>query len=114
MNVSSWSVRDDMWDVFRKLVPVRPPQRTGRPRIDDRIAFNAGMCVLITGVAWQHLPREMGCSPATAHRRLQEWQRRGLWQQLHRELLRRLNQAGRIEWSTGVVDGSHIRAMRGL
>src|SRR5579884_2636489 len=94
-------------------MPARAPQRTGRPRIDDRVAFNAIVYVLITGIAWQHLPREMGCSPATAHRRLQEWQRHGLWARLHQELLRRLHAAGRIDWSTGVVDGSHIRALRG-
>jgi hypothetical protein len=28
-------------------------------------------------------------------------------------LLTRLNALGRIDWSTGVVDGSHIRALRG-
>jgi hypothetical protein len=28
-------------------------------------------------------------------------------------LLRRLNAAGRIDWSTSVVDGSHIRALLG-
>jgi transposase len=113
VSVSSWSVRDELWEVFRELIPARSSQRTGRPRVDDRIVFNAIMYVLITGIAWQHLPREMGCSPATAHRRLQEWQRQGLWQRLHRELLRKLNAAGRIDWSTGVVDGSHIRALRG-
>lgn len=76
-------------------------------------AFNAVMYVLITGIAWQHLPRELGCSPATAHRRLQEWQRRDCGSALHRELLRRLNAAGRIDWSGGVLDGSHVRALRG-
>jgi transposase len=29
------------------------------------------------------------------------------------ELLRRLNAVGQLDWSTGVVDGSHIRALRG-
>jgi hypothetical protein len=32
---------------------------------------------------------------------------------LHGELLRRLNAAGLIDWSTAVVDGSHIRALQG-
>lgn len=66
-----------------------------------------------TGIAWRHLPQEMGCSPATAHRRLAEWQAAGVWERLHRELLRGLNAAGRIDWSTSVVDGSHIRALLG-
>jgi transposase len=113
VSVSSWLVRDELWEAFRRLLPARPANRTGRPRVDDRVAFNAVMYVLITGIAWQHLPREMGCSPATAHRRLQEWQRHGLWRRLHEEVLRQLNAAGRIDWSTGVVDGSHIRALRG-
>jgi hypothetical protein len=32
---------------------------------------------------------------------------------LHAELLRRLNAAGAIDWTTAVVDGSHIRALQG-
>ncbi len=87
--------------------------RGGRPRVDDRVCFGAIVFVLFTGIAWQHLPRELGCSPATAHRRLREWQRAGVWTALHRELLRRLNAAEIIDWATAVVDGSHIRALQG-
>lgn len=49
----------------------------------------------------------------TAWRRLRDWQAAGVWERLHRELLRRLNAAGRIDWSRGIVDASHIRALRG-
>ena len=108
---SIWAVRDEVWEVFREILPERPRARTGRPRVDDRVAFNAVVYVLMTGIAWQFLPREIGCSPATAHRRLQEWQREGVWVRLHQELLRRLNAAGRIDWSAGVVDSSHVRAL---
>jgi transposase len=111
---SLWRVRDELWEAVEPLLPVREPDRRGgRPRVDDRVCFSAIVFVLFTGIAWQHLPREMGCSPATAHRRLGEWQRCGVWARLHRELLRRLNAAGRIDWSTAVVDGSHIRALQG-
>jgi transposase len=102
-----------LWEVFEGLLPERPPQRIGRPRVEDRVAFNAVVYVLVTGIAWRYLPRELGCSPATAHRRLQEWQRQGIWQRLHRELLVRLNAAGRIDWRSGVIDGSHVRALLG-
>jgi transposase len=95
---SMWQVRDQLWEVVEPLVPVHEPDpRGGRPRVDDRVCFGAIMFVLFTGIAWQHLPRELGCSPATAHR----------------ELLRRLNAAGLIDWTTAVVDGSHIRALQG-
>jgi transposase len=61
------------------------------------------------------VPREIGCSGVTAWRRLRDWQATGVWDRLHHELLRRLNAAGRIDWSRGVVDSSHIRALqRGL
>jgi transposase len=92
---SMWQVRDELWEVVAPLVPVHEPDpRGGRPRVDDRVCFGAIMFVLFTGIAWQHLPRELGCSPATAHRRLKEWQAAGVFAALHRELLRRLNVAG--------------------
>jgi transposase len=100
MGGSVWQVRDELWRVVEPLLPARGRDPGGgRPRVDDRVAFGAIVFVLVTGIAWRHLPRELGCSPATAHRRLQEWQRAGVFTRLHRELLRRLNAAGRIDWS---------------
>ncbi len=114
MAQSVWRVRDESWEVVEPLLPAhRPDPRGGRPRVDDRVCFNAIVFVLVTGIAWRHLPSEFGCSPATAHRRLASWQASGVWERLHRELLRRLNAAGEIDWSTAVVDGSHIRALLG-
>jgi transposase len=69
--------------------------------------------VLVTGLPWRSVPQQIGCSGVTAWRRLRDWQAAGVWVRLHRELLRRLNAARRLDWSVGVVDGSHIRALRG-
>lgn len=114
MAASAWQVRDELWETVQPLLPEhRPDPRGGRPRVDDRVCFNAIMFVLFTGIAWRHLPQEMGCSPATTHRRLAAWQASGVWERLHQDLLRRLNGAGRIDWSAAVVDGSHIRALLG-
>ena len=111
---SVWQMRDELWEVIGPLLPEHQPDpRGGRPRVDDRVAFGAILFVLFTGIAWRHLPRELGCSPATAHRRLQEWQRAGVFSRLHRELLRRLNAAKRIDWSGAVIDGSYVRALQG-
>jgi hypothetical protein len=41
---SVWRVRDELWEEFRELLPEREPQKTGRPRVDDRVAFNAVTC----------------------------------------------------------------------
>ncbi len=114
MAESIWQVRDELWEHIEPLLPEheRDP-RGGRPRVDDRVCFTAIMFVLFTGIAWRHLPRELGVSPATAHRRLQQWERAGVWSRLHGELLRRLNADGRIDWSRAVVDSSHLRALQG-
>ena len=114
MAASIWQVRDELWDIVEPMLPTHEPSaRGGRPRVDDRACFNAIVFVLFTGIAWRHLPREMGCSPATAHRRLVAWQRAGIFERLHRELLEALNAAGRIDWKTAVIDGSHVRALQG-
>ncbi len=107
-------VSDELWEAVQPLLPVHVPDpRGGRPRIDDRRCFGAIVFVLFTGIAWRHLPREFGVSPATAHRRLQEWEAAGVFARLHGVLLEKLNAAGAIDWSASVVDGSHIRALQG-
>ncbi len=110
---SAFEVRDELWEVVWPLLPELEPQTTGRPRVADRVAFNAIVFVLVTGIAWRHLPREMGCSGVTAWRRLRDWQQAGVWQHAHQALVERLNAAGVIEWTAAVVDGSHIRALQG-
>lgn len=105
-------VDDELWDLVKSLLPDLSPQRTGRPRVSDRAAFTAIVFVLRTGVPWRLVPRQIGCSGVTAWRQLREWQRTGVWERLHRELLRRLNVANRIDWARGAVDSSHTRALQ--
>jgi transposase len=106
-------VDDGFWEVLEPLLPERPAQRIGRPRVSDRAAFTAIVFVLLTGVPWRMVPKEIGCSGVTAWRRLRDWQAGGVWECLHSELLRRLNAVGQIDWSRGIVDSSQIRALQG-
>lgn len=76
--------------------------------------FTAIVFVLTSGCAWRHLPPGFGVSPATAHRRFQEWTRIGLWQQLHRTVLDELGTKGELDWSRAVVDAATVRAKRGV
>lgn len=109
----AFEVRDEVWAVIEPLLPAVEPAVTGRPRVPDRVAFNAIVFVLVTGIAWRHLPRELGCSGVTAWRRLRDWQQAGVWKGAHLALLERLNAAGAIDWNASVADGSHIRALQG-
>ena len=52
-------------------------------------------------------------SGSTCYRRLDEWQRAGVWERLHALLLRELRAAGELEWSRAVADSSHIQAKKG-
>jgi len=109
-----FEVRDELWELVEPMIPpVSVPEGPGRRPVPDRVCFNAIVFVLVTGIAWAHLPRELGCSGTTAWRRLRDWQAAGAWQRLHQFLLERLNAAGAIDWSACVVDASHIRALQG-
>ena len=55
-------VDDDLWRLVSPLIPVPPRQsRGGRPWKSDRQVLNGIIYVLLTGIAWRHLPPELGC-----------------------------------------------------
>ena len=116
MAAAPWVVSDELWGLVEPLLPRRERRfrYPGRKRFPDREALCGILFVLHTGIAWQQLPAELGFgSGVTCWRRLDEWQRAGVWEQLHALLLTRLRAAGEIEWSRAVVDSSQIQAKKG-
>lgn len=86
----------------------------GRKWHPDRLVFQGTLFVLHTGIAWGHLPRELGFSSGvTCWRRLAEWIEAGVWPRLHEALLAELRSANALHFSRAAVDGSHIRALKG-
>ena len=106
---------DELWAIIQPMLPQHAPApKGGRPRLDDRKALTGILFVLKTGIAWEDLPAEMGCgSGMTCWRRLRDWQADGTWQRIHAELLRRLDEASRIDWSRAAIDSSSVRAVFG-
>ena len=107
---------DSLWALIQPLLPnrARRAKYPGRKPVSDRAALTGILFVLKTGMAWQDLPLEMGCgSGMTCWRRLRDWQKAGVWEKLHRQLLRRLHMADRLDWSRAVVDSSAVRAVFG-
>jgi transposase len=51
--------------------------------------------------------------PASPQRRLTEWAKAGVFDQLHLEVLDRLGEQGRLDWSRASVDSASVRAKRG-
>src|SRR3954452_16508806 len=108
---------DALWAKVEPLLPPPKPRRfrfPGRKPVDNRKALTGIIFVLKTGIPWEDLPQEMGCgSGMTCWRRLRDWQVTGVWERLHRALLDRLGEAGRIDWSRACVDSTSIRAKKG-
>lgn len=112
-----WVVSDELWERVEPLLPkpkMRKARRPGRKRLDDRKVLCGILFVLCTGIRWEWLPPELGYgSGMTCWRRLRDWHNAGVWQQLHQVLLDELNAAGKLDTSRAVIDGSHIRALKG-
>jgi transposase len=116
MAVAPWVVSDGLWERIEPLLPKvkRRSRYPGRKRLPDRQALQGILFVLHTGIAWRHLPLQLGFgSGSTCYRRLDEWQRAGVWERLHRLLLRELRAAGELQWSRAVADSSHVQAKKG-
>jgi transposase len=116
MAVAPWIVVDALWAKVDPLLP-RKERRfryPGRSRLDDRAALQGILFVLHTGIAWRHLPLELGFgSGSTCYRRMVEWQQAGVWEKLHALLLSELRASGEIEWSRAVADSGHVQAKKG-
>ena len=108
-------VTDELWTVVEPLLPKQPPKpKGGRLRVNDRAALTGILFVLKSGIPWEMLPQEMGCgSGMTCWRRLKEWHRAAVWERLHRALLDRLGEAGRIDGSRASLDSASVAAPGG-
>jgi transposase len=108
-------VSDELWAVVEPLLPTEPPKpKGGRPRLSDRAALTGIVFVLKSGIPWEMLPQELGCgSGMTCWRRLRDWQRVGVWERLHQELLHRLHEADKLDWSRAVLDSASVAAKKG-
>lgn len=116
MRESPWVVSDGLWERIEPLLPrkARRFRYPGRKPLDDRLVLSGILFVLHTGIAWEHLPQELGFGCGmTCWRRLRAWQEAGVWQRLHALLLAELHAAGELDWSRAVADSSQIQAKRG-
>jgi transposase len=110
-------VPDQLWAMVAPLLPTspRPPYGGRRRTIPDRNCFAAVVFMARTSTPWRLLPtQELGCgSPATVWRRLNQWARAGVFEALHLEILDRLGEQGRLDWTRASVDSMSVRAKRG-
>jgi transposase len=109
-------LEDRLWRMIEPILPKPRPRRRrhpGRKPLDDRTALRGILFVLKTGIAWEDFPCEMGCCGMTLLNRLRQWQRAGVWDELHRLMLDELRAGGRINLSRVIVDSASVRATHG-
>lgn len=109
-------MRDELCALGEPLRPKRRAQPTGgRPWLDDRAVLPGILVVLRSGIPWRSmLPPEMGGgSGVTCWCRLRDWQRRGVWQWLHRVRLAQLAAADRLDGTRAALDSRRLPAKKG-
>ena len=73
---------DEQW---ARIWPHLPSDVRGVVRVDDRRVISGIVHVLKSGCRWCDCPSEYG-PPTTIYNRFVRWARRGLWENLFREL----------------------------
>lgn len=106
---------DALWNEIETLFPLyEPSPEGGRHPKEHRVVLTAILFVLKTGISWKDLPTEaFGCSYKTCLRRLKEWSKLGLWQQMHQLFLAKLRSGEQLDWSRALVDCSQVKAPLG-
>jgi transposase len=108
---------EELWQRLQPLLP--PPPTRLRGGVPRRVPDPNGVAAIIfmarTSTPWALLPaRELGCGSATTcWRRLDEWAKAGVFEQLQALLLDELGEAGRINLGRVSVDSFSLRAVKG-
>ena len=94
---------DEQWS---RIEPHLPTDVRGVERSDDRRVISGIVHVLRSGCRWCDCPPEYG-PPTTIYNRFVRWARRGIWENLFRELAGN----GRSV-DTQMIDSTHVKAHR--
>lgn len=104
---------EEVWDLFKPLLPARLWCGNGRPPKSNRDCLHALLYVLVTGISWELLP--MGFpSYKTVQRRWQVWLTLDLFHQAWRQLADRYQMQQGINWDQVLLDGSKQPAKKGV
>lgn len=111
-----WRCSDQLWAFVSPRLPVHKNTHRfggGRPRVNDRAAFDALLFVLRTGCQWNALNATGICSSSSAHRRFQEWVQAGVLKKLWIDGLSCYDELKGIDWKWQSMDGAMTKAPLG-
>jgi transposase len=111
-----WRMPDELWAFVEPLLPEHENTHLyggDRPRKDDRDAMDAIFHILRTGAQWNSLNATGICSSSTAHRRFQEWEAAGVFEELWMSGLEAYDELKGLDWSWLSMDGAMTKAPLG-
>ena len=110
-----WRMPDWLWERIEPLLPAPPehPLGTHRRGLPKRQVMDAILLVLRTGMQWNALDATGVCNSSTAHRRFQEWERAGVFQEIWRQGLLDYDKEIGLDWSWLAADGAMSKAPLG-
>ena len=95
---------DEQW---QRIKPHLPTDVRGVERQDDRRIISGIIHVLKSGCRWSDCPEVYG-PYTTIYNRFARWARRGIWENLFRELAGRGHSAEEMQ----MIDSTHVKAHR--
>ena len=116
MRAKPWVVPDGLWERIEPLLPARQRRfrYPGRRRLDDRQALQGILFVLHTGIAWEHLPQELGFGCGmTAGGGCVPGSRPASGSGCTSCCSPSCTPQVELEWSRAVADSSHVQAKKG-
>jgi len=91
---------------MRRLAPLLPSERRGKPRVGDRRVISGIVHVLRSGGRWVDAPAVYG-PRKTLYNRFVRWRAKGVWQRVFRALARAGGPPAEL-----LLDSSHVKAHR--
>jgi transposase len=91
---------------WKRIEAFLPTDVRGVARVDDRRVISGIVQVLKSGCRWCDCPAAYG-PPTTIYNRFVRWARRGVWENLFRELAGNGRSA-----NTQMIDSTHVKAHR--
>ena len=102
---------DEQWRHLEPLLP-SPRKGRGRPRADKCNTLNGILYVLGTGLPLAGRATRVWLSYNLLGE-LKAWEGDGTWERNWRSLLALLDELGKLEWATALLDGSFVPAKKG-
>lgn len=106
---------EELWAKIEPLLPPRPEHPLGchNPRVPDRLAMEAILLVLRTGMQWHALKATGLCHPSSAYRRFREWLAAGVFFEFWRMGLLAYDALVGLDWKWMSLDGAMTKAPLG-